>query len=555
MRKNIFYICRKITHLKLLYSLLFFSILNFAQTGISSAEKNALLQLHQQTNGENWSIQWDLSKEPRFWYGVKVKNGTVVELRLNGNLLQGNLPSLSGLPNLKVLDVSSNRLQGNIGWIAGLNFLESADFSSNEFSGTISSEFSGNTRLKELYLGDNLWKFNNPNSFLESIKQVTRLDISNFDLIEIPSSIQNLTQLEELKLSNNQIKTGFSNLVGLSSLKKLQLANNQLTAIPKEINQLSSLVELDLSSNQIDNSKIPSLVNLQNLEWLSLENNQFSTIPSEILVLKNLVHLNLGRNRISGNLSSLTQLKNLQQVWLHNNLFDGNFPNEIQQMKNLQMLALRSNQLTGNLPQALPEMVDVSNNRFTTANLQDAVSSNPQMVDFRYSPQRYDEATTIKASIGGNALLKQSLPSQDGYTFSWFKNLDTNLQKPSESLSLNNIQEADFVYYTAEAYLEQDLGSKLFELSLFREPIFIENELAVEDIKKQLAIYPNPTKDYLNILSKGISFNESAIYDLSGKLVLKSKSNKIDVRTLPSGAYLLVINTEKGNLVYKWIKL
>lgn len=545
----------KIIYLKLFYLFIFFSVFGFAQNEISSNEKNALLQLYQRTQGEKWAITWDLTKEPRFWYGVKIKNGTVIELRLNGNLLEGTLPSLASLTNLKVLDLSSNRLQGSISSLSTIGSLEYLDLSSNTFTGEITAEFTGNANLKELSLGDNAFTIRNLSSFLDYNRQLLRLDLSNFQISDLPNTLQNLSKLEELKLSYNSIQTGFANIAQLSTLKKLHVANNQLVAIPKEINNLSSLVELDLSSNKIENSSIPALTNLQNLEWLSLENNQLATIPPEILVLKNLVHLNLGRNRISGNLSPITQLKNLQQIWLHNNLFDGTFPNEIQQMKNLQMIIFRSNQLTGNLPGNLPPLVDISNNRFTASQLHDAVSSNPQMVDFRYSPQRYDEAVTVKASLGGSFLLRQSLAAQDGYQFTWFKNLDTNLNKHVETLSLSNIQESDYVYYTAEAFLEKSLGSAFFELSLFREPIFIENELGVEDVKKQISIYPNPTKDFLNILSNGVNFTESVIYDLSGKLILKSKNNRLDVRSLPTGTYVLVINTTFGNLAYKWIKL
>ena len=65
------------------------------------------------------------------------------------------------------------------------------------------------------------------------------------------------------------------------------------------------------------------------------------------------------------------------------------------------------------------------------------------------------------------------------------------------------------------------------------------NEYLVEPL---ISMYPNPVKDVLYI--KGISEDESvAIYDTSGKEVLKSSGNIVSVSNLPKGLYLIRTKT------------
>ena len=80
----------------LLISQLFFS----QQYSIPFAERAALVNLYATTSGEQWSQTWDLDKDPKFWYGIKVKNGNVTEINLRGNALKGNFPAfVAPFPN------------------------------------------------------------------------------------------------------------------------------------------------------------------------------------------------------------------------------------------------------------------------------------------------------------------------------------------------------------------------------------------------------------------------------------------------------------------------
>lgn len=70
-----------------------------------------------------------------------------------------------------------------------------------------------------------------------------------------------------------------------------------------------------------------------------------------------------------------------------------------------------------------------------------------------------------------------------------------------------------------------------------------------------IMLYPNPTSDFLNIQSQE-KINGAEIYDISGKLILKSnvQDKKINVNSLQKGTYLIKLYTEKGIVNSKFIK-
>ncbi|WP_417858215.1 T9SS type A sorting domain-containing protein [Xanthomarina gelatinilytica] len=67
-------------------------------------------------------------------------------------------------------------------------------------------------------------------------------------------------------------------------------------------------------------------------------------------------------------------------------------------------------------------------------------------------------------------------------------------------------------------------------------------------------IFPNPTDDLLNIGYDQIPPSEVLIYDISGKLVLKTnKHSNIDVSTYAPGVYFVKIIIESQERVGKLI--
>ena len=81
--------------------------------------------------------------------------------------------------------------------------------------------------------------------------------------------------------------------------------------------------------------------------------------------------------------------------------------------------------------------------------------------------------------------------------------------------------------------------------------------MAVSDVnKKSVSTYPNPSTEVLN-LNVNSKVSSADIYDLSGKLVRNvtvSSDNKVNVKDLRNGTYVLKVNTEAGSTSHKFIK-
>lgn len=96
--------------------------------------------------------------------------------------------------------------------------------------------------------------------------------------------------------------------------------------------------------------------------------------------------------------------------------------------------------------------------------------------------------------------------------------------------------------------------------------IFIENEgeiecenLSVSDysFNKNIILSPNPTENTLTIDNiNNLTIKSISISTLDGKIINKISNDfkKIDISSFNSGIYLLIINTERGNLIKKIIK-
>lgn len=81
--------------------------------------------------------------------------------------------------------------------------------------------------------------------------------------------------------------------------------------------------------------------------------------------------------------------------------------------------------------------------------------------------------------------------------------------------------------------------------------------LATEEIvakNDRISIYPNPTTDFVNIKSSK-KVKNIEVFDISGrKMSAELNGDKVDVRNLQSGSYLINVETEGRNYTEKFIK-
>ncbi|SFM98261.1 Por secretion system C-terminal sorting domain-containing protein [Chryseobacterium oleae] len=72
--------------------------------------------------------------------------------------------------------------------------------------------------------------------------------------------------------------------------------------------------------------------------------------------------------------------------------------------------------------------------------------------------------------------------------------------------------------------------------------------------KNRVSVYPNPATDFIKINSSG-KIKSIELYDSAGKKIqIKIENDKLDVRNLSAGLYLINIKTENGNFSEKFIK-
>ncbi|MBD3340132.1 MAG: hypothetical protein GF353_13550 [Candidatus Lokiarchaeota archaeon] len=192
-----------------------------------------------------------------------------------------SFPNLTGLKDLRYLDLSKNNLQS----VKGIGILP---------------------KLEHLYLSEN--DFSSLESFrnLHS-RNLKILDLSKNNITELCSfeSILHIKHLEMLNLSNNLI-CFLDKMVFPPKLRTINLANNRI----KSLKQIPSVPNVLLNNNMINELNIKKRNSC--LEMLNLDNNQINSI----IAFKNqtsLKSLSVKNNKISvfenfKNLPSLTKL-------------------------------------------------------------------------------------------------------------------------------------------------------------------------------------------------------------------------------------------------------
>lgn len=77
---------------------------------------------------------------------------------------------------------------------------------------------------------------------------------------------------------------------------------------------------------------------------------------------------------------------------------------------------------------------------------------------------------------------------------------------------------------------------------------FYDNVEAVSD--NDFAVYPNPSNDVLHIISDE-EFTTVEVIEMTGKMIVKTTENMVDVSSIPNGLYVLKINTKRHTIVKK----
>ncbi|KAK8557711.1 hypothetical protein V6N13_008099 [Hibiscus sabdariffa] len=174
-----------------------------------ASDRTALLALREAAGGRQ--LSWNPSSSPCNWTGVHCLQNRVVELRLPGLGLSGQLPDAVGnLTELRTLSLRFNALWGPIPCgFSQLTYLRNLNLQGNRFSGDIPA-------------------------FLFSLQNLIRLNLADNNFTgTIPGSINNLTRLATLYLENNHLSGSIPD-IELPTLVDFNVSFNQLNGpIPK----------------------------------------------------------------------------------------------------------------------------------------------------------------------------------------------------------------------------------------------------------------------------------------------------------------------------------
>ena len=347
------------------------------------------------------------------------------------------------------------------------------------------------------------------------ISGIKSLDVSNYNITDL-TGIEDFTALATLRCYNNQLTS--LDVSNNTALTGLYCEENQLTSI--DVSNNFALQELYCDFNQLTSIDVS---NNTALTILHCGINQLTSID----VSNNIALTGLG---CYGN--QLTSLDVSNNIALTSLDCDNNQITSLDVSNNtaLEFFEPGDNQLTS---------LDVSNNIALTK----LICNDNQLTSLDVSNNialtlfwcYNNQLTSLDVRNGNNTNLESSS------TFGPF-NSENN---PNLSCIF-----VDDVAYSSANWTNIDPAST-----------FVNNEaecaaLSIEDNTFGLgvSVYPNPTDNYLFIEGNKNPISIS-IYNLLGKKVMSAKNtNRIDVKELSSGVYIIRISDGKGQTDRKFIK-
>lgn len=336
-------------------------------------------------------------------------------------------------------------------------------------------------------------------SVLNYAQEYTQIPDSNFE-----------QALIDLRIDSDSIIDGQVLTSEIKYLKNLQVASRKIKDLTG-IRGFSSLDILDCSDNEIESLDVSNMLLIR----LSCSSNRITTLDVNNTALSSLWCY--GNQLSSLDTSTLSKLSSLR--CFNNQLTSLELSNNI----DLTYLSCGLNQLTS---------LNLSNNFSLT--LLSCPSNQLQSLDISSTSLTYlgcdiNELDTLDVRNGNNS------------SFNYFSS--------TNNPNLNCIL-VDDVSYSNENWTNKDARASFVQDKISCSLLSVENDA----LQSEIVVYPNPTENVLFI--KGIKGStEVLIYSILGKKVRSvQNTNSIDVRTLPTGFYMINISGNAHQISKKFFK-
>ncbi|XP_027772210.1 LOW QUALITY PROTEIN: receptor-like protein 13 [Solanum pennellii] len=276
---------------------------------------------------------------------------------------EGITKKCPGMSNLAVLMVAGYGINDTsflstlgLGTLTGLRNLERLYLSSNDFNSTIFSSLKHLPSLKHLDLTNNDIGGKIETSDIIALSNLEFLDLrmNNFEGFVTTKGSRRMSSLRNIRLgrSNSNSTNIIQSLKSFSSLKRLSYENGDLSAssVTYAIRNLSKLEYLNLEGSYLNENFLSSIGQIDSLKVLTMAfGGNYGTLPNQ----------------------GWCELKNIQEVALTNNNFEGTIPSCLGNLTSLRWLSLDGNRFTGNIA-SYPlwrtltslEYLDISFNQF-----------------------------------------------------------------------------------------------------------------------------------------------------------------------------------------------
>ncbi|WP_378173208.1 T9SS type A sorting domain-containing protein [Aquimarina sp. SS2-1] len=294
-------------------------LLNSVSLGIFSSsasdydlDRQALVDFYNATNGSSWTnnANW-LTGPMETWYGVKVENCRVTELRVSTNNISGTLPaSFQNLTELKRLSIRNNNISGVLD-ITRMTSLIDLVASGNNLTDI---SFGNNEQLQRIHIQDN--DFTPGKTIdLSEMRELTDFRAARLQLggVTVAGDYDNLLYFI---ISDNQI-SGTLDIANMPNLKLCNARDNQFTdfnlGTGAELQRFYFYNNPVASGKTMDISGMRKLIDLR-VQGLDLGGLIVSGTYSELL------YLIIPENQISGSLD-ISNMPNLKLCNARDNQF------------------------------------------------------------------------------------------------------------------------------------------------------------------------------------------------------------------------------------------